>query len=309
MKKFIIKTSAFLALILFFLIGFELVTSEFIKHNSCFTIDNKPKYLVLGDSQPEHAFNDSLINGLKNLAQGGESYFWTYHKAKKVIEQNPSIDTVFIAFKNNNIELKRDAWTWDCYYMESRLDRFSPLLNTNAKLYLAFNNFSCFSKTMVYELKERWLRLISLDMSFKENLGGYKVSIKKKPKTESELSKEAKRVKKINEFNPNEQAVSMHNLKYLKKIIALCKDQGKQVVLVRPPQHKNYVFRKNEDLFNQVRKDYLNEISFLDFNDFPLSDDGFIDDGHLSYEGAKFFSIYFDKILRNKKNIDMSSIP
>jgi hypothetical protein len=80
MKKYLYKTIAFLVILFILIVGFELVTAKLMVSNLDFKFENRPKYLVLGHSQPEHAFNDSIIDGLKNLAEGGESYFWTYHK-------------------------------------------------------------------------------------------------------------------------------------------------------------------------------------------------------------------------------------
>ena len=127
---------------------------------SDFELKDYPKYLVLGYSQPEYAFNDSLIIGLKNLAKGGESYFYTYYKPKEMIKNNPSIETVFIAFTNVNIVSKIDAWTWDCYYMSSRLNRFSSLIDLNVQIKLAYYNLPCYSKSMTHVIKDRFSNLI-----------------------------------------------------------------------------------------------------------------------------------------------------
>ena len=83
-----------------------------IKNSANFKLKPQTKYLVLGHSHPECAFNDSLINNLKNLAQTGESYYYTYFKTIKVLEQNPSIEIVFVEFTNNQIYELMNNWIW-----------------------------------------------------------------------------------------------------------------------------------------------------------------------------------------------------
>jgi hypothetical protein len=302
MKSFIYKTLSFIILLLVLVFGFEQITAKLIVSNTDFQLKNKPQYLVLGHSQPEHAFNDSLINGLKNLAEGGESYFWTYHKFKEVIKQNPSINTVFIAFTNNNIEQKRDAWTWDCYYMSSRLDRFAPLISIKGKLKLAYRNPYCFVNTMSFELKERFDNLSDNNLIFTEKLGGYKITEKKQKESYTPLNQEELRLQLLNAFDPQHAKVSKHNLFYLDKLIKLCHKEGKKVVLMRLPQKENYEFWKNENQFQNVRHKYYANLPFLDFTVFPTTDDDFIDPSHMSYKGAKRFSIWIDQLLQTHRD-------
>ena len=73
MKRFIKLTIAFLLVfltVLFLIIESSEIT---IKNSANFKLKPQTKYLVLGHSHPECAFNDSLINNLKNLAQTGKN--------------------------------------------------------------------------------------------------------------------------------------------------------------------------------------------------------------------------------------------
>jgi hypothetical protein len=298
MKRYLKKTSTFLALILLTLAGFEWTTSELIVNKSSFKLEDNPSYIVLGHSQPEHAFNDSLIDGLKNLAAGGESYFWTYHKSKLVIKQNKSIKTVFINFTNNNIEKKRDAWTWDCYYMSSRLDRLAPLISFQDKLKLAYYNPSCFVKTMAFKLKERFDNLSHQNLVFTEKLGGYRITPRKLKELNSPLTKEELRLQQLNLFEPQNAKVSEHNLFYLDKLIELCYNEGKNVILFRLPQQENYEFWKNESQFQNVKNQRYKNLPFLDFSVFPMDDQDFRDASHMSYKGASRFSIWLNQLLK-----------
>ena len=300
MRTFLKKTIIFLLSIIILLFGVDWLSSELIIEKSDFKLISKPKYLVLGHSQPEHAFNDSLIKGLKNLAEGGESYFYTYYKSIEVIKKNPTIETVFINFSNNNIAKSRDFWTWDCYYMAERLKRFSHLIKIEGKLKLAYHNLPCFTETMLFVLQERLSDLLTQNLRYSTNLGGYKVSSKLSSNTEQLETSLSTRLRVLNSFDSNSKKASQHNLNYLNKLIEFCKKHDKQVVLVRLPQQKEYKFWENEIEFSQIRKQYFTELPFLDFAKFPLKDEDFIDHSHLSYQGASRFSIYFGKLLKTK---------
>lgn len=308
MRKFLKKTIIFLLSLILLLFGVDWLSSKLIIEKSDFKLMSKPKYLVLGHSQPEHAFNDSLIEGLKNLAEGGESYFYTYYKSVEILKNNPTIETVFINFSNNNIAQSRDSWTWDCYYMAERLNRFSPLIKTEGKLKLAYYNLPCFTKTMLFVLKERWSNLLTQNLQYSKNLGGYRVTSKLDSSREELKTPIMNHLKELNAFDPKAEKASKHNLEYLNKLIEFCKNQDKQVVLVRLPQQQEYRFWDNEIQFSQIRKQYFIELPFLDFANFPLKDNDFIDYSHLSFQGASRFSNYFNELLKNKKSSFKSRI-
>lgn len=299
MTKFLIKISFFLTIIFTLITSFEWLTAKLIIYNSDFQLENKPKYLLLGHSQPECAFNDNIITDFKNLAFGGESYFYTYHKSKEVIKNNPSIETVFINFTNNSIDPKMDAWTWDCYYMAMRLENFGELFNMNAKLKMAYKNPICFGKTTSFMVKERLLKVINNDLKFSKTLGGYKKLIKIK-KDKTDLSAEEQRVQELNAFDPNGTSYSSLNIDYLKKLISFCKSEGKNVVLIRTPQRNDDPYWQNEELFQELRILNFEHIPFLDLSLFPLSDHEYFDSSHLNEEGAIRFSNWFDSLLKNQ---------
>lgn len=84
-----------------------------IDKNFNYKLDSNIKCLILGHSHTEGAFNDSLISNAKNLARGGEHYFYTYVKARKMIEANPQINTIFLELTNNQVSEDMLCWIKD----------------------------------------------------------------------------------------------------------------------------------------------------------------------------------------------------
>ena len=300
MKKYILKTIAFLGILLLLLFGFESVTAQLILFNTDFKLKNNAEYLVLGHSHPEQAFNDSLISNLVNLAESGKSYFYTYYKSKEFIKNNPSLKTVFIEFTNNSIDPKMDIWTWDCNYMEYRVEKFSPLIDKKGALKLLLKNPKCVVNSMPFILNERFNQCVNNNLIFSKNIGGYKVA---DANNKSEIMNRDVRMKELDEYDKYSSSFSSINISYLQKLINFSQQQGKNVVLIRTPQRNDYEYWDNELLFQKIRQKYFGHIAFLDLTQFKLEDHEYLDPAHLNYEGATRFSKWFDKMLKTQPEI------
>lgn len=246
MRQFIKLSISFL-IILFTLIFVLVESSEYIVNkNSDFKLNVNTKYLVLGHSHPECAFNDSLIDNFKNLSQSGESYYYTYFKAKEIIKQNPSIETVFIEFTNNQINESMNDWIWGEKYMNHRYPKYSSFMKYDDKMILAKNNLSGFLNSTSLSLKENIGRVIKQNFNYTNSIGGYLYL--ERDKTDSLVNN----IKK--EYSQSENVrVSEHNLEYLNKIIDLCEEHGKKVILIRSPQHSKYTGYSNENIYQEIR--------------------------------------------------------
>src|SRR5690606_26188400 len=262
MRQFIKLNITFL-IILLTLIFVLIESSEYIVNkNSDFKLSNNIKYLVLGHSHPECAFNDSLIVDFKNISQSGESYFYTYFKAKEIIKQNPSIETVFIEFTNNQINESMNSWIWKEKYMNHRYPRYSPFMNFTDKIVLAKNNLSGYLNSTSLSLKENSDRIIKQNFNYINSIGGYLHL--ERDKTDSLINNIKKDYSQSEHFK-----ISEYNLKYLTKIIDLCEERGKKVILVRSPQHSKYSGYSNESLYQEIKNNHFSSIEYLDFSKFP----------------------------------------
>ena len=290
MRQFIKLNITFL-IILFTLIFVAVESFEYIiSQKSNFKLNINTKYLVLGHSHSECAFNDSLIGNFKNISESGESYFYTYFKTKKIIEQNPSIETVFIEFTNDQITESMNNRIWKENYMDYRYPKYSPFMNFTDKMVLVKNNLYGYLNSTSLSLKENLGRVINQNYSYTNSIGGYLYL--ERDKTDS----------LVNTINENSSLlefdeVSEYNLKYLSKTIDLCEEQGKRVILVRSPQHPKYPGYSNENIYQEIRNNLFPSIEYLDFSKFPLANSEFGDLEHVNHKGAKVFSRWFARLL------------
>lgn len=293
MKRFLLNIT------LFFLIFIGLTSILWYSGNSIisskgnFIFDKNIRYLLIGHSHPQCAVNDSLIPGLKNIANSGEGYFYNYIKLKKVLSQNQQINTVFIEFTNNHIDTLMDTWTWGETYT-ARYSFLFPFLSAEDHKLLIKNNPKGYVTTIPDVLKSNLLHITGNDFDFTDEIGGYRRI------TENRVDSLLKGVDKKSKLSiEKEYPTSKVSLKYLKKIITLCVENDKNVFLIRSPQHPELPIKFNENHFKKIRKDSFTEVPFLDFTDFPVKSTQFADLEHLNYKGAFSFSLSIKRLLEN----------
>lgn len=294
MKSFIHKTILFLSISILFISLVFYSTNSVIRKKSSFTLKVPVKNVIFGHSHPAYAFNDSLISDFKNLAQSRQSYFYSFIKARNVLLQNSSINTVFIEFSNNQITKEMDNWIWDDLSISNRLPTYLPFMNKDEIQLIYQNNSKSFVAGCSKSFRENIIEIFSLKYDYTNKIGGYKWL--KRNKTDSILNAEP-----VSETNNHYNELSFKNLEFLEKTINYCIKNDIKVYLIRSPQHKKYKVRLNEETFTKIRNERFKNIEFLDFNNFPAKNSEFADLDHLNHRGATKFSKWFNEI--NQKGL------
>ncbi len=290
MKKLVINLVYFVTLFIFMVVVVWFMERKYMYNNHYFELPKDKKYIMFGHSHPECAFNDSLIHPLFNLGRSGESYFYTYLKAKKIIESNAHIDTIFIEYTNNQLFSNADNWIWSDKYMHYFLPLMLPSIEyAEAKLLLG-KNPAIFLSTTASNFKNLFRYRVSVQQD--RNWGGYLYL-----EREEVASLTDSPVASAKDIDETTNILSV-NIEYLKKIIAVCNQNKKKVFLIRSPLHSKYRGLHNELQFKNTLKTLFKEVEFLDFKDFPLKDAEFGDLEHLNFKGARKISIFFDYWLK-----------
>lgn len=295
MYKLLKRTILFLLPVLIILIGLSLLFKNLIKNRSDFSLNSSCTTLVLGSSMTECSFNDSLITNTKNLCNGGETYLYTFQKLKNVVENNPQIKTVFISFSNNQIDGKMDQWTYDDEHLNNYFVKYNFNMTADDYKLIMRNNFPGFLKTEVKSIFENAKTIARRkNMLADNNFGGY-LHLKRN-KLDSLIK--AKYVNVLKSYQSDKK--SQINIDYLKKIVAFCSEKKINLFFVRTPIHPVLFGIFDENEFQNVRKTNYPKVPFLDFHNFPMTNDEFGDFDHLNYKGAKRFSLFFNE-LRGKQ--------
>jgi hypothetical protein len=297
MRQFVKLISLFSLLLLTLAVLLIEAPEYYLEKRAEFKLTQSPRHIVLGHSHSECSFNDTLINDLVNLSGSGESYFYTYHKAKRVLEQNPSIEIVFIEFTNNQVSPIMDDWTWDQEHMNHRYPKYAPFMSLSDKVLLARNNFKSFISSTSLGAKENVGRILSRNYQYI-----HETPLNKPTSNQHILDSLILDAKKKGKLK-RETQTSKVSIEYLQKIVDVCIAKGKTVVLVRSPLHRSYRGYSNELVYQKIRKKYFSDLAFLDFSKVPLDNSHFYDLEHLNEKGAEVFSTWFNTFLEKNPNL------
>ena len=273
MKFFLAKSLTFVGISFLSIICILFFSAKLIDKKAKFKIKPDTRYLVFGPSLPECAFNDSLISNFQNFAQSGESYFYTYFKLKKLIEQNNKVDVVFVEIINHQKQDNRDVAIWGDKYISNRLSIYFPFMSYNDYKVLYLHNSSGFINGISLYLKDNLKRCLKRNLNYSNHIGGYQYLVR--DKTDSIL----KNLIAPKSDVPQGYGSDYSNI-YLKKIILFCKEKNKKVFLIRSPIHPNSKELKNEENFKYTLEHNFPGIQFLDFKKFPLLNSEFGDLEH-----------------------------
>lgn len=275
--------------------------NRIIQKNCNFKLGPDVKYAVFGHSHPECALDDSIVKKLKNLSQSADPYFYIYYKIKKIAEQNPQVKTYFIEFSNNFLDSRVDTWIWQKEFLCKSYPNLSPFIDFDDIFFILKKSPINFLRAFSISLRNNFEKIVNNDYSYINEIGKY--NYLKRDKTKEIL----KSIKNNTFPKINYEKKNYYSIHYLKKIILFLKQNSKNVYLIRCPQHKMNPETANEKDFLEILNIEFNNIDFLDFNNFPLTDEEYGDLGHLNYRGAAKFSKWFNILINDKIILSQSN--
>ncbi len=294
MKIFLVKVVFFASASLFLILTIGIAASKIVASQAIFAARSETKYVIFGHSHPEVAFNDAYISNFQNFSKSSEPYMYILPKVKNLIHQNPNIEVVFIEFTNDQIMEGWDRRIGSSRLMNEWMPLYGAFLEASDLFFLFRGNpiglVEALTISFRIQFKKMWSRKYPA-----ENIGGY--FNLERDNTDSLLQSLTE--SGHDEIESGDERLSEYHIQCLKRIAAFCRNSRKKVFLVRSPQHPSWIRRKNESLFQQVRKETFRDLDFLDFNDFPISNSEFGDLRHLNHRGAYKFSVWFNQLLED----------
>lgn len=289
MKKLVFSLIS-IGLLLFLCVALIVAFFSFmIFKKATIPIDLKTKYIMIGHSHPECAYNDSLITNFSNLSSSGESYFYAYYKAKMILKNKNNIKVAFIELTNNQVNKYMDQWIWGQTYINEKFIFYLPFIEFDDYKLLQQKNPGFLLETIPYFIKKNSFYLITNNYNYKK-LGKYSAL---------NLDKTELLLKKLVVDDRIDTSSSIFHIMYLKKLISFFQSQNIEVCLVRTPQHEKYPGYCNERKYKEVIKTHFIGVTYLDLGRFPLLNSEFADLQHLNFRGAKRYSLWFNNLLMN----------
>jgi hypothetical protein len=277
----------FLATVMLLLWLVDVMLNREVNDPSRYRVPADKTILILGNSHSECALDDSIIDHSVNFAQSGDCYFYTYYKAKKLLDVNPNLKTVILEYNNNCFFSEMDKWMYDEQHIGYKLPKFTHYMSLEDKLYLFYKNPGS------YFIAYRDAIKMKLKLSLKKSLetmvflewGEFRKNEKVADK--NAFSKEA--LLAAGQGFYSDSSISKVDLSYLKSIHDLCRSKQVKVILFRSPVHPSFPL-VNEQELQAMRQTEFKDLAFWDYLHFPLADSLFVDPQHLNYKGAMLFS-------------------
>lgn len=285
MRSFLLNTS--ILVFSFLLLSFCIVVglNSLVSSSGRFQLEPNVKSIVIGHSHAECAINDNMISGVKNMAESGEAYFYSYLKTKKLLEENPQIENVYLELANNQLSIKSEEGLWKNKYLNYRFPKYSFLMEGNDLLSFYMKGESSIFSVLALSIQDQFSYLISSKSALEFFEWGGFIALEEKLHVAKEWSQIEKGVYLLN---------SERTIKDLNRIIDLCKDRGVKLHLFRSPVHKEYPGRINESYYTSIIEGLESEgVMYKDYANMELPDSCFADYGHLNVHGAGYFTKVF----------------
>lgn len=295
MKRFLLQICAFIFFTVFILTVSGSLTNFLLseRNKDIHTIPPGKDYVILGNSRPALAFNDSLITRVYNFSSIGEAYFYTYLKAEQIIKNNKHLKGIFLEYNLEDIGHKRDSWTWGRDFMQNNYVKYSYAMSFyNFKTLMLKNPKDWFAVHMGQAFVRQMKNILILDKGeLQKYYGGYFFdNVSNMDSLLKEVSVSQKdHIKNVAEFHQEQ----------LRRILKLCRENGIKVYLIRSPLHYSNGIQPDRNWMLSYLGPENKDLEYLDFNDYPADLEEYKDPSHLNDKGAIRFSRFFNQLIED----------
>ena len=295
MRKFLLKIIVFfsVALILISIVS-VIIFLQTYNATDKIKLDENIHTLICGDSHTETALNDSILQGSINISQSSQHYFYLYNVLKKLLKNNPQINTVIVGFSFHSLSSFYDDYLFQEEFSKHMYTRYFSILDVHSLFFLLTKNFPGVANDFNNILKSINKNTKVRDLERYQFIGKFYDSDRSN-KNDSTIMN-AISIHYYN--NGKEQAFSDYQETYLGKIIELCREKNINLILMNCPVSNEYKakipskFIENYYGFSEAHKDII-----LDYHDFQLPEDHYGDGDHINKKGSILFSKSVKEIL------------
>lgn len=295
-KSFSRFAVAFLFVIL--IIGLTFVKYWVTKFNSAFliTFPDKISTVIMGDSHAEACLNPAYIENSISLALSSEKAAFTYYKLRNVIEHNPQVHKVILAYSNHSLFVTGDSGAAEMMHRYHNIidqDFYSQYFKYEGWNAIYYSTYLIDSCSLPFGLINDIYTYMKIRVASKPPyvLGGFQESNKSLIGNTKCLKSTVNR-QYYNGSKPRN--VSQLEVLYLNKIIRLCNDNKLKLYLINTPVHKDYyqtIPKRAIQVTNKLASLVVSEnVTYIDKSNMNIPDDYWSDYDHLNGRGAVFFS-------------------
>lgn len=243
----------------------------------------------MGDSHTMLAINDNNKKKINNLSSISETYYHTYWKLKKILDENKNnnIKKIYLGFSYHNLSDYSDQLIYgrDAPSVSSKYFHIMSIVDQYKLFFYNLGQFPALFKSIT---------TISCKYLFNDNvfieMGGDYKYINMSANQDAMENRILYQYYQGNTLNE----LSNINITYLKRILAFCKEKNIELVLVNTPLHKYYL-KRIPGFYKEKYQELVNNMKIRVINlNLHLEDNSFTPDGdYFNYDGALIFTDEF----------------
>ena len=281
-----------------------------------YRVDAQVDTLLVGASHSLSNINPQLIPRSASAARNGEAVFFTHHKLRHLLDNNPLIETVVLTLAPIHISVSQDKYLFNVdagsrtAYME-----YFPTLDAEGRDRLPWYNEDHLVARAKYDL--------GLPLGYMEDLkailqyyrGGSDDANREfwtapTPHDTGNHVGDSVIDDKIRFYFYEEDsesdvgATSAIAIEHIRAIAEMCNRRKLPLWIVHTPMHPRFragiprsIERTFDTLIGDLKRDFDN-LRVLDYSEMDVPDEHFLDGDHLNYEGARAFTTHLLRDLR-----------
>lgn len=272
MKRFLTNV-IILAAIAAFVFAAVIAVKTIVARNVSLRLPEQKHVVFAGASHIQHGIDDTLLDEGVNMASSSERYMFTYLKLRRLFDENPQIDTVFLQVGPT------DLWqhTDDKYFALNEMSFFIP----------AYFPWFGEEEWDIYRPQMRDVATLIAQKSFSpDNFRPSQIRLNLghgTPKEENLGIMDSTKVQASRIDGSHGHGI---NHRYLRKIMELCGERGVKLYgLYMPMWHQELYY--DTDYYRQVLAEKFSDLDLLDYSDMALADSCRLDPNHLNWHGAQ----------------------
>ena len=249
--------------------------------------------LCMGDSRMELGINDALLEHSRNCGAQSESFYYSYFKLRKLLQNNSGIQRVYLSVGHHSFSSYYDRFV-DGDFSASVAPNYFGILPSNERFrILAANSENAFKFSRNFFL-QGFTKMFRKEVS--PSVGCFNNPFHDSKALTTAMDKRFRFQYYTNhKLNPTSEETSA----YLKLIGQLCAEKGVELIVISLPVHPYYF----EHIPGEYRDSFCKNIEemrlkFFDLSQLSLSDDCYAPDGdHLSAKGADITTLQIKKMI------------
>lgn len=294
MKLFLKKSLLFLFIGTFIIFIFFPIDYIYNKRVEKLTLDRNISTLICGASHLMCALDDKIIPTSTNTCLSSESYYYTYYKLEKILQNDNNLKYILLGLSFSNFGGNRDNRIYKTEEIINMYSRYFLILENREKLDLLMKNPTGLLKSIPSILKDAIITFLKANKYANYTFWGFFRDSKNTDLSDKNIKAAINR----HYYNTNSdllQGFSALQLEYLLKIIDLCSKKNIRLYLINTPVSNEYFSKIPEKFINHyyniVKKlKFTKNVKILDYHNYQLPQNCFRDADHLNSNGAKIFS-------------------